>query len=437
MINPTHFFKSLMVLFLVAWCTPLSATNGYFSLGYGTRHKGLAGAGVGLKDPALIGGNPAANVLLGNQYGVGFAVFIPLREYTVFGNPSMKPNTFGLMPQTVESDSKLFPIPNIGANWNLTPKDAIGLAIYANGGMNTDYPAQVFFDEASAATGVNLSQLFGELTYSREITTGHSLGVSGVMAYQMFEAKGLGAFGNFGLSQDPTRLSNKGTDNSTGFGFKVGYLGHFGGKLSLGATYQSRIYMSEFKEYSGLFAEDGDFDIPSSWTVGLTYAATPDWMFIADFQQIRYSEVNAVANPMNPMNLFPGFIGPDGQPMPNPNFVPLGDEKGAGFGWKDMNIVKLALEYKGLPSWILRGGYSYGTQPIPEEEVLFNILAPGVVQNHLALGFSREVGQQGNQLHFAFNYAFSNTVKGVNPLDNVQEIELKMQQIDVEVGFSF
>ena len=118
-------------------------------------------------------------------------------------------------------------------------------------------------------------------------------------------------------------------------------------------------------------------------------------------------------------------------------FVPLGYEKGAGFGWKDMNIVKLAVEYKGLPSWILRGGYSYGTQPIPEEEVLFNILAPGVVQNHLALGFSREVGQQGNQLHFAFDYAFSNTVKGVNPLDNVQEIELKMQQIDVEVGFSF
>ena len=62
---------------------------------------------------------------------------------------------------------------------------------------------------------------------------------------------------------------------------------------------------------------------------------------------------------------------------------------------------------------------------------------PGVVQNHLALSFSREVGQQGNQLHFAFNYASSNTVKGVNPLDNVQEIELKMQQIDVEVGFSF
>lgn len=437
MIKPTHLLKALALLLFFALSIPLQATDGYFSIGYGTRHKGLVGAGAGLYYVSIVGGNPAGNVLLGNQYAVGFALFVPIREYQVLGNPSMKPNTFGLMPALVESDSKIFPIPNIGANWNLTEKDAIGLSIYANGGMNTNYPASVFFDQSSTTTGVNLSQLFGELTYSREITEGHSLGVSGLLGYQMFEAKGLNAFGSFGLSQDPTKLSDNGTDNSLGFGFKVGYLGHFGDKFSLGATYQSRIFMSEFKDYSGLFAEDGDFDIPSSWTVGITYAPTEDWLLLADFKQIRYSEVKAIANPMNPQTLFPGFIDSNGQPMPNPNFVPLGAENGAGFGWQDMNVFKIAAEYSGLDNWILRGGYSYGKQPIPEEEVLFNILAPGIIENHLALGFSREVGQQGNMLHFSFNYAFNNSVQAPNPLDPEQEIKLSMQQFDVEVGFSF
>jgi long-chain fatty acid transport protein len=70
---------------------------------------------------------------------------------------------------------------------------------------------------------------------------------------------------------------------------------------------------------------------------------------------------------------------------------------------------------------------------------MFNILAPGVIQNQLALGLSKEVGSKGNQFHLAVNYALNNDVKGANPMDppSGQTIEIEMNQLEVELGFSF
>jgi len=96
------------------------ATNGYFAHGYGTHYKGLAGAGVALHLNSLAGAtNPAPLVFVGKRYDLGLAVFNPNRFYSVTGNPSGFPGTFGLAPGAVESDSTVFPIPHLGANWEL------------------------------------------------------------------------------------------------------------------------------------------------------------------------------------------------------------------------------------------------------------------------------------------------------------------------------
>ena len=44
------------------------ATDGYFSLGYGTKSKGMAGAGVAMYSNSLIGGNPAGLVFLVKKF---------------------------------------------------------------------------------------------------------------------------------------------------------------------------------------------------------------------------------------------------------------------------------------------------------------------------------------------------------------------------------
>ncbi|WP_163715858.1 OmpP1/FadL family transporter [Mangrovibacterium lignilyticum] len=395
------------------------ATDGYFGVGYGTINKGLAGAGIAYYQGSLINGNPAGAVFLGKKYQGSLNFFNPNRKFTVAGNPSGMDGTFGLMPGTVESDSKLFLMPSLGANWMIGEQSSLSVAIFGNGGMNTDYPSAVFYDPTSETTGVNLAQMFADVTYSFKIAENHSLGLSGVLAYQYFEAKGLTAFSMF--SSDPANLTNNGKAGSTGFGFKVGYMGKLAEGFTIGAMYQSKVLMSEFDEYAGLFAEQGDFDIPASWTAGFAWDITDAVSVMADVKQIFYGNVKSIANSM----------------MPNLMTAQLGANEGAGFGWEDATIVKLGVSCSALEKWIFRAGYSMGDNPVPKSEVMFNILAPGVISNQLAFGFSRDLGEKGSQFHMAINYALNNDVTGSNPMDPGQTIKLEMNQLEVEFGFSF
>jgi long-chain fatty acid transport protein len=121
--------------------------------------------------------------------------------------------------------------------------------------------------------GVDLSQLFIVPAITVKANENHAIGVGIDIAWQRFEATGLEFFATEMMSSDSTNVINNDYASSFGFGVRVGWLGRLHPMLSLGATYQSRTFMGEFDEYAGLFAEQGDFDIPSSFTGGL--ALTP------------------------------------------------------------------------------------------------------------------------------------------------------------------
>lgn len=409
---------------LLAPAMPAHATNGYFTHGYGTTNKGLAGAGVALPQDALtVATNPAGLAFLDHRYDVGLAVFNPNRQYTISGFPSNLPGTFGLVPGTVESGSTEFVIPYFAGNWEVGPDGRFGVAVYGHGGMNTDWPTATFF--ASSPTGVNLSQLFIAPTYAHRFANGkHALGITAILAYQQFEMKGVQSFAPF--SSDPARLSNNGTDDSTGAGVKVGYLGQFTPNFSFGASYQSEIAMEEFSDYAGLFAEQGGFDIPATATVGIAIKATPALTLLFDVQETYFSEIKSVGNPL----------------LPNLGLARLGDDDGAGFGWQDMTTYKAGAQWAPGGPWTWRLGYSKGDQPIPPSEVLFNILAPGVMEEHATVGFTRELAGGHRAVSFALMRAFSHSVSGPNTLDaptieGLQQIELKMDQWDVEFAYSW
>ena len=135
-------------------------------------------------------------------------------------------------------------------------------------------------------------------------------------------------------------------------------------RLTLGASYSSKIYMSEFDDYDELFAEDGDFDVPANFTLGATFKATPKLKVSFDFQQIQYEDVSSISN-AGPVPT------PAGPGLP-PGGGLLGTDNGLGFGWEDINIYRLAAEYAYDSQWIFRAGYSWNDQPIPDE--------PGAVQ---------------------------------------------------------
>lgn len=421
--------KVLPLLLLIFSFTASSvyATNGYFSHGYGTHYKGLAGAGVALYLNTLgVATNPAGMAFMGSRVDIGFAFFNPNREYTVRGNPTGIEGTFGLTPGTVKSDKTLFLIPSLGVNFAIPGGNALTFSVYGNGGMNTKYPTNTYY--GSEPTGVDLSQLFMTFTFAKEIFPKHALGISAIVSYQFFEARGLEAFGMF--SGAPAKLTNNGDSDASGFGVRIGYVGEILPALSVGASYQSKIDMDKLSKYAGLFAEQGGFDIPASWTAGLAFKFNPAFTIAADVQQILYSKIKSVGNPM----------------LPNLQQAPLGADEGAGFGWKDMTVFKVGLQWEMNPQLTLRGGYSFGEQPIPggndpmESQVVFNILAPGVVEQHATAGFTTKLSSR-LELNAAIMHAFSNSVVGVNPLEAItpaaqQNVELKMNQWEGEISLS-
>jgi long-chain fatty acid transport protein len=398
-----------------------NATNGYFAHGYSIKNKALAGAGVALPLDALgPATNPATLTEVGDRLDIGLAIFNPNRDYTVNGNPSGFEGTFGLTPGKVESDSKYFFIPSIGWSKKIDDNSAVGIAVYGNGGMNTDYPTQTFYDQSSSTTGVDLMQLFIAPTYARKFGNIHSIGITPIFAAQFFEATGVQSFQ--GYSWDPAALSGNGHESSFGFGGRIGYLGQINDKFSIGLAYQSKIYMSELDDYAGLFAQQGDFDIPSNWTIGVAFKPIPTVAIAFDIQEIYYSNIDSIANPL----------------LPNLGQYGLGTDNGAGFAWEDMTVFKVGLQWARSDQWTYRFGYSYGEQPIPESDVLFNILAPGVIEQHATFGFTYTFANE-SELDFSLMYAFDNSVTGPNPLEvpGQQTIELSMNQWEVGLGYSW
>src|SRR5690348_16803985 len=218
------------------------STNGYFANGYGTEYKGMAGAGSALAMGALAGAtNPAAVAFVGGRNQVALALFNPNRDYTVTGNPSGYPGTFGLAPGKVASGSEVFPIPSLALTRPFGGSQAGALAVFANGGMNTDYRSPTF---GSTPTGVDLQQLFVEPTWARRVAGHHALGATAVLGYQRFAARGLAAFQTF--SSSPGQLSDRGYASAAGGGVRVGYLGEWTPWLSTGVSYQSKVWMSRF-----------------------------------------------------------------------------------------------------------------------------------------------------------------------------------------------
>lgn len=405
------------------------ATNGYFAHGYSVKEKALAGAGVAMPQDALAAAtNPAGMVRVGNRIDAGAAVFSPHRSYTVSGAPS-DPPAFGLVPGTVDSDSEYFPIPHFGWNRMLDEQQSIGVSVYANGGMNTDYPgsasggAGTFFGGAfggAAGTGVDLAQLFVSVTYARQITPQTSWGVSPILAYQRFKTTGLAAFGQFGFSSDPDNLTDRGYDNAFGYGARLGIASELQPGLTVGASYQTKIRMDEFDKYRGLFADQGGFDIPATAVIGLAWDTGPRSTLLVDVQHTQYSDIGSVGNPLQP-----GLFN-----------AQLGDGNGAGFGWRDMTTVKLGYQWLSGEDWTWRVGYSRGKQPIPSSEVLFNILAPGVMEQHVTAGFTRRLGDN-SEWSFAAMYAPEKEISGPNPLDPAQTITLRMDQWELGASYAW
>ena len=431
------------------------ATNGYFTHGTGTKTKSMAGGGIALPEDAIeVVNNPAVVTEVGDQLIFGAALFSPNRKYsTTQSQLNGQFGSFTIGPNNLDSESNFFVIPHIARTWQLENNSAWGLSFYGRGGMNTEWdggtatfdpdgpgPAPVGTYPGTFGAGdtyMNFSQAFLDVTWGKKLNNGVSLGVSGVFVAQMFKLEGVGSFAGFtrtfaasGGTQMPTSLTNNGTDWAYGAGLKVGLHAPLTDRLSMGVMYQSRIWMSEFDDYSDLFAEQGDMDIPANFKAGLTFHATDKVALNFDVEHTWYSDIDSVGNDIQLIFGCP-TAGQGGTALENC----LGGDNGAGFGWDNMLTYKLGMRYKAGEDWTWRLGYSYGDQPIDNDQMTFNILAPGVMEQHITAGFTLE-RTKGRQFNMAFMFAPSNDVTGPQNFDPTQNVTFEMYQWEIEASYS-
>jgi len=387
------------------------ATNGYFQHGYGLKAKGMAGAGIAFPQDALAAAtNPAGMVNIGNRIDFGADLFRPVRHTRL---------SLGAGPLGAEYDGNgdsVFLIPEFGYNKMLTSTSSLGVSVYGNGGMNTSYETLntatgngIF---GTGKLGVDLMQLFVAPTYSVKVNPQHSLGISLNLAYQRFKMEGIQNFAGF--SSSGANLTNNGYDNSTGWGVRIGWLGQLSPGVSVGATYQSETKMGSFDKYRGLFAGQGDFDIPENYGIGISVKATPATTVAVDVQQINYSKVSSVGNSGNIA-------------------APLGSSNGPGFGWRDMTVLKLGISHVLNSGLTLRGGFSHGRQPIPSTETRFNVLAPGVIESHVTLGATWTLANK-SELTVGYMHGFNKSVTGTGPTAGFNS---KMYQDSIGVAYGW
>lgn len=443
--------KALTLSLATILAVPASAlaTNGYFLIGYGAKSRSMGGVGVAYgQDGLAAGANPAAmsDVKIDGamRFDVGGELFLPKRSFN--HDSATLESGFPGSDQAVnhQSGSNLFLIPSMGGIYKFNRKVTMGLAI-VGAGANTRYDQTVpgkpdcmdgqqtpdqgnpdgtgstafnFNCLGSETVGVNLIQMQMLPSLSYRVNKNHFIGASLAIGVQTFRAYGLQSFGQDGLGYtDGDKFTNEGNDWSYGAGVRLGWLGKFLDKrLTLGANYSSRVYMTEFDKYKDLFAQQGDFDIPANFALGLAVKATDQLTISADYQKIYYSDVASIGNlgpdASNPSEFFPpGCQGlPDGS-----NSCLLGRDNGMGFGWQDADVFKIGFNYDYNPAWSFRAGYNYAEAPMPDDQIMFNFLAPAVVEHHLTLGLSY---RPSKNIEWSANYshAFKNTVKGPTAL---------------------
>ncbi len=412
----------LLIAIWVAIPSTVHATNGMFLIGQGAKARGMGGVAIATPQDALSGAaNPATIGFVADRADVGADFFVPSASAR-------------LGDVTVDSSANRFVMPAMGGVYKFNRKISIGFSAVPAGGGGSRYNTNQYNSqtgtEPTETLGVNLMIMQMNPTAAYRINKRHRVGASLVIGVQTFRAFGLDYFSTFtstGLFTE--NLTNNGNDWAYGLGGRLGYMGKFfKDRVALGLTYSSRVHMSKFEKYSDLFAEQGGIDTPENYGAGINLKLTDKLSIGFDVTRILYSDIRSIGNP-----------GPNikGTPYPESQELnALGKDGGLGFGWDDQTAYKVGISYDFNPRWTFRTGWNFADSPIDEKNggVLFNIVAPAVVRNHLTLGATYKLSKR-IEWSFSYVHAFEYEQEGPTFIGGTGSLKMEQDSFGASFGF--
>ncbi|MGE0860284.1 MAG: OmpP1/FadL family transporter [Gammaproteobacteria bacterium] len=406
-----HLTLRAVALLALLVAQPATAINGFFLPGYGAKLIGVAGTGVAMPQDRMVGAvNPAGMALVEPGFDASALMLMPHRE------GELDCTGIGACDRSVADRSRrdFFQVPGFGYSRRLRDDLTLGLTLYANGGLNTTY-GKAFYDEVAARIGgqrpgtpgfpdegkigIDLAQFIFAPTAAWRASDRLALGISPLVIVQKFSARGLQSFA--ALSAEPDSLSNRGAEYAVGGGVRVGLVYHLLPNLRFGAQYTSELFIPRYTKYDGLFADGGKLNSPAHYTLGLSWDATPRLTFGVDFQEVLFGTIENIGNPGPTARELAGALHPDRR---------LGGDDGIGFGWRDLQIVKLGAVFKVNERLTARVGWNHNFGVVGSSGALFAPIAPAPMKDDLALGASYVLPSKG-EVSLAYFHALSATTR--------------------------
>jgi len=358
------------------------ATEGLNLIGVGPVQQGTAGAGVAsAKDSTWLILNPAGLTDVERGAATSMQYFAPVRTINSTANPG----------SGTQEDRSAFVIPSLSASFGCCRKNSgyFGIGLYGTSGMGVNYDKpRVGFSTGDTRTELAIAKL--TMTYAHKFDDGLSIGAGPIFVLSRFRT-------DMETSQVfPVSAPADGSwDGAVGAGFIIGVNKRFNEKLSIGGSYMSEQFMTEFKEYRNLLA--GSLNLPQQLTVGLAYNVRTNLEVVLDYRWLGWSHLDT-----------------------------LGDQ----FGWKDQHIVKAGVTWGATERLTLRGGISHGNSPIGSDVAFANSLFPAIIKTHLACGASYAFDKFN--LDLAYVHALDASVT-----DSSNGTDMSMYQNSLTLGASW
>jgi len=261
----------------------VEATEGINLIGIGPVQQGTAGAGVAsAKNSTWLILNPAGLTDVERGVDASFQYFAPVRtiDSTMSGGAGK------------QTDNSAFFIPSLSASFGCCNSDDgyWGIGLYGTSGMGVNYakgrvgdlstmtPMGPTATQSQVDTLTELSVAKMTITYAKKFDNGLSIGGGPIFVLSRLRTDMLNS----------SFIPQSGEwDTAIGAGFIIGANKQLTDKLTLGGSYMSEQFMTEFKEYNNLL--DGPMNLPQQLTVGLAYTVRTNVEVVLDYRWIGWS----------------------------------------------------------------------------------------------------------------------------------------------------
>ncbi|MGA9119267.1 MAG: outer membrane protein transport protein [Bacteroidota bacterium] len=479
-----------ILLLAVVGTSAALATNGIKMIGFSAKSVGVGGASIGTFDgTVLMMTNPGGlGFLNGPAVDVNFSLMIPSLKFSNGANAETKGETNyfplpGLAYAHADAESPFawgigaFTQGGMGADFTLNNplfRDQNGAYVgqeyhsklaVMEGGLSAAYR---FTDNLSIGFSAHLvySTLEFKMPYSLAPSIMQGIAQPGMTFGQMFAAPP--AAGGFGYTE-VTALAAMTDLTAFGFCGKVGLAYKVNDRISFGISYTSASpltykngkatmdmtaqlndafgkavqgYMAANPSATQVQAQQAiatqfggmgidlskgvvaNYDLetklkmPQSVGAGMSFKATDRLRLAMDVEWVNWSS----AFDKMSLSLSNGS---------NANINTMLGNSGAltlefPMNWKDAVNVRLGLEYELIPAVVVRGGYAYGKNPVPESTV-FPVF-PAIVENHVMVGASWNITSFVG-LHVAYEIALNSKETASNPSTIAQEYNGSVSQL--------